>query len=445
MMAAILLLVAVAFIVVSTTRFALHPFLALLGAALLFGIGSGMPLASVLTSLKEGFGTTIGNVGIIIIAGTAIGLFLERTGGAHAIADAVLRRIGRQRVPASMSLVGYITSIPVFADSGFVILQPLNKTLTRRAGLSLATTSVALCLGLMVAHTLVPPTPGPIVSAEMLGADLGLVMMIAVPVSLVVLWFSWWWATRIASRVQIDCPPDPDEIDFEQRLAQAPPAWRAFVPILLPLMLIMFGVVSRLPSRPFGEGGIATLVQFVGDPIIAVLLGMLAAFSLPRRLDRAMLSQSGWMGEALLSAAFIILITGAGGAFGRVLLNSGFAQSSGASMAAWGLGLWLPFAMSAVIRAAQGSATVAMITTAGIVAPLLPALGLGSDLGRALAVVAIGSGGFFASHANDSFFWVVTQMSGMSPAEGYRLITAGSSLMALLSGALVWVLALCLL
>lgn len=433
-----LLLVAVAFIVVATTRFRLHPFLALLAAALIFGLGSGMPLPLLVSSLKEGFGGTIGNVGIIIIAGTVIGIFLERSGGAYAIAESILKRIGHRRVPASMSVIGYVTSIPVFADSAFVILAPLNRALTRRAGLSLATTSIALCLALMVSHTLIPPTPGPIVAASVLGADLGFVVAIAVPVSLIVLAFSWFWATRVASRLQIDPAPDITEADIARRMAEAPSPARAFLPILAPLFLIMLGSVCRLPARPFGEGSLAAAIEFIGDPVVALLLGMLMAFALPRKLDREMFSQSGWIGEAILGAAFIVLITGAGGAFGRVLLNSGFAQEFGHTMSAWGLGLWLPFVICAVIRAAQGSATVAIITTAGIIAPLLPALGLDSEIGRALAVVAIGSGGFFASHANDSFFWVVTQMSGMTPGDGYRLLTAGSSLMAILSGMLVW-------
>ncbi|WP_149194454.1 GntP family permease [Luteimonas suaedae] len=445
MLPLILLLLAVAFIVVATTRFGLHPFLALLAAAFIFGLGSGMPLPELVASLKEGFGGTIGNVGIIIIAGTIIGIFLERSGGAYAIAEAILKRIGHHRVPASMSVIGYITSVPVFGDSGFVILAPLNRALTRRAGLSLATTATALSLGLMVAHTLIPPTPGPIATAQVLAADLGLVATVAVPVSLVVLAFSWWWATRVASRLHIDPAPDISEDDIARRLAQAPSAARAFVPVLAPLFLIMLGSVSSLPARPFGEGVAASLAQFIGDPVVAVLLGMLMAFTLPRKLDRQMFAQSGWVGHAMLAAAIIILITGAGGAFGRVLQNSGFAQALGDAMSSWGLGLWLPFAISAAIRAAQGSATVAMITAAGIVAPLLPALGLDSDLGRALAVVAIGSGGFFASHANDSFFWVVTQMSGMTPGQGYRLLTLGSSLMAVLSGALVWAAGLLLL
>jgi GntP family gluconate:H+ symporter len=440
-----LLLLAVAFIVVASTRWSLHPFLALLGAALLFGLGTGMAPPLLIKALKDGFGTTVGNIGFVIIAGSAIGVFLERTGAAYAIADTILRRVGHRRVPLSMSLIGYVTSIPVFADSAFVLLSPLNRALTRRAGLSLATTAMALALGLMVSHTLIPPTPGPIIAAQALGADLGRVIVIAVPVSLVVLGFSWFWATRMTRNLQIDPAPDLSEEDIAQRLRQAPSAGRAFVPILAPLLLITVGSVAALPSHPFGSGTVATLIRFVGDPVIAVFMGMLLAMTLPRKFDREMLSQSGWMGEAILTAAFIILVTGAGGAFGRVLQESGVAQQFGGVMSSWGLGLWLPFVIAAVLRAAQGSATVAMITTAGIIAPLLPALGLDSATGRALATVAIGSGGFFASHANDSFFWVVTQMSGIRPIDGYRLMTMGSSLMAMLSASLVYVIGLFLL
>jgi len=435
----ILLILSVAFIILATTRLRLHPFLALLLAALGFGLAAGMPFPKLMESIRLGFGGTIGNVGIIIIAGTIIGVFLEKSGGAYAMAEAILRRIGSRRVPAAMSLIGYVTSIPVFADSGFVIFTPLNRALTKRAGLSFATTSIALALGLMVTHTLIPPTPGPIVAAGILGADLGRVLAIAIPISLLVLVFSYFWAVKIASRVIIDPKPDLDEAALRESLRSAPSAARSFLPILIPLVLILLQSVSKLPARPFGDGDAARFIEFAGDPIIALLCGVLAAITLPKRFDRSMLDQSGWVGTALVGSAVIIFITGAGGAFGKVLQESGMAGRVGEMMSGLGLGLWLPFAICASIRAAQGSATVAIITTAGLVAPMLPTLGLDSATGRALAVVAIGSGGFFASHANDSFFWLVTQMTGMTPKTGYKLLTAGTTLMALLSGTLVWI------
>lgn len=440
-----LLVLSVVFIVISTTRFKLHPFIALLLAGIGFGLASGMPLAQIIGSIKEGFGGTIGNVGIIIIAGTIIGVFLEKSGGAFAMAEAILKRIGRKRVPAAMSIIGYVTSIPVFADSGFVIFAPLNKALTKRAGLSLSTTAIALALGLMVSHTLIPPTPGPIVAAGILGADLGRVLAIAIPISLPVLAFSWLWAVKVASRIEIDPDPDLSEREIEASMESAPSASRSFLPIIAPLILILLQSVSNLPSRPFGEGSLAATIEFIGNPVIAILVGMGISFTLPKKFDREMLSQSGWVGTAVLASAMIIFITGAGGAFGKILQNSGMAGQLGDAMAGTGLGLWLPFAISATIRAAQGSATVAIITTAGLISPLLPALGLDSETGRALAVVSIGSGGFFASHANDSFFWVVTQMTGMDPKTGYQLLTGGTTCMALLSGTLAYLVGLIIL
>ncbi len=442
---ALLLLLCVLFIVVSTTRFRLHPFLALLGAAVGFGLAAGMPLPVIIESIQEGFGGTLGKIGLVILAGTIIGVFLEKSGGAFTIAESILRAIGRKRVPAAMSLVGYVTSVPVFADSGFVIFTPLNRALTKRAGLSLATTAIALALGLMVSHTLIPPTPGPIAAAALLGADLGRVLVIALPISLVVLVFAGFWATKVASGVQIDPEPELGEAEIEARMADAPRAGFAFLPILAPLLLILLGSVAALPSAPFGDGSLASAMLFVGSPVVALFIGVICAFFLPRKREAAMFSQEGWVGQGLLTAAVIIFITGAGGAFGKVLQNSGFATSIGDALAPLSLGLWLPFIISAAIRAAQGSATVAIVTTASIVETMLPSLGLDSASGRALAVVAIGSGGFFASHANDSFFWVVTQMTGLSTKDGYRLLTLGTTLMSFLSGTLVWLAGLILL
>ena len=203
-----LLLLSILFIVLSTTRFHLHAFLSLLIAALFFGICSRMPLAEIISSIEAGFGDTLGKIGIVIIAGTIIGTFLEKSGGVYALAESILKVIGKKNVTPAMSMIGFIVSIPVFADSGFVILSPLNKTLTKRAGLSLATTAIALAFGLMVAHTLVPPTPGPIAAAGILGADLAKVILLSIPVGLFTLLFAWFWVSNVASRVHID--PNPN-------------------------------------------------------------------------------------------------------------------------------------------------------------------------------------------------------------------------------------------
>jgi GntP family gluconate:H+ symporter len=439
MLLVFLLILSIVFIILSTAKFNLHAFLALLFAAIFYGLLSGMPLQDLLQSLEQGFGGTIGKIGIVIIAGTIIGQFLEKSGGAYALAERILHYIGDKNVPLAMSLIGFIVSIPVFADSGFVILSPLNKALTKRAGLSLATTAIALSLGLMVSHTLVPPTPGPIAAAGILEADLGLVIAIGLPISLITLFFGWFFAIKFASRIHIDPEPDLNESELKNRLMHAPSAFHSFLPILVPILLIVLKSISDYPTHPFGSEGVYIILAFIGAPIVALLIGIFIAMTLPRKIDKKMFSSAGWIGEALIAAAIIIIITGAGGAFGKVLQNSGIAQVIGKGISGINLGLWLPFIIAAAIRAAQGSSTVAIITTASVMAPLMKTLGLDFTTGKVLTVLAIGAGSIVASHANDSFFWVVTQMSGMNVKTGYKLMTVGTTLMGIFAGFVIWI------
>jgi len=442
MVITVLLVLSVLLIVVFTTRFNLHAFLALIIAALFFGICSRMPLHEVVSSIERGFGETIGKIGIVIVAGAIIGAFLDKSGGALALAERILRIIGPKNVTPAMALIGYIVSIPVFADSGFVILTPLNKTLTKRAGLSLATTAIALALGLMVAHTLIPPTPGPIAAAGILEADLGWVFLIGIPVSIPTLFFCWFWAVKVAGRVQIDPNPELTEEEFTARQRMAPSASHALLPILIPIVLIVLKSIADYPTHPLGQNDFYQGISFVGTPVIALLIGTGIAMTLPKPFDKSMLSSSGWIGDAMQAAAMIILITGAGGAFGMVLQNSGIADMIGKSVSSMTIGLWLPFTAAAAIRAAQGSSTVAIIMTASILAPMLASMGLDSSLGRALCVLAIGAGSMVASHANDSFFWVVTQMSGMDVKTGYKLMTTGTICMGVLACTIIWIIGL---
>lgn len=440
----LILLIAIVFIVLSTSKFRLHPFLALLCAAIGFGLFSSMPLKSIVTSINSGFGDTLGHIGIVIIAGTIIGTFLERSGGAQGLAESILKRIGNERIIPAMGFIGWLVSIPVFADSGFVILSPLNRALTRRAGVSLAGTAIVLSLCLTISHTLVPPTPGPIAAAGLLDADLGLVILFALPLSLIIMLLAWIYAARYAARFWIDANPELSETMMQERMKDAPRARRAILPIVVPIILIILRSVSDLPAAPFGSGMVQQIFSFVGAPVIALLIGVLLSFLLPKNLTTEMLSTAGWVGDGLLNAAIIIMITGAGGAFGRVLQNSNIAQVIGESLSGARLGLWLPFILAAAIKTAQGSSTVAIITTASIIAPIMPALGFDAAAMRALVVLIIGSGSMVVSHANDSFFWVVTQMSSMDVKSGYRLHSLGTFLLGLSSATLIWITSLLL-
>ncbi len=433
------LVVSVLFIVLATVKGKLHPFLALLVAAFGFGIAAGMPLKDLVKSVNTGFGDTIGNIGIVILAGCIIGTFLEKSGGAYRIAAAALRVTGRRNVPLAMAAVGYVVSIPVFCDSGYVLLSPLGRALSRKAGVSLAACAVALAMGLYATHTMVPPTPGPVGAAGVLGADLGLVILWGLGVGLVAALAGWLFAVKVAARVVLaeeaeahDAAPAPED-------PEAPSAPKALAPILLPLALIVLRSLAELPGKPFGEGQAAVLLSFLGQPAVALLLGAFLSFLLPAKFERAMLSTTGWVGEAMTSAAIIIVITGAGGAFGRVLQNSGIADVIGSALQGReGVGILLPVLIAAALKTAQGSSTVALITTAGLMLPLLAPLGLEGDTARALVVVAIGAGSMMVSHANDSFFWVVTQFSGMTVNQGYRLQSLGSLVTGLAAAATVW-------
>ncbi|MCG8321871.1 MAG: GntP family permease [Cytophagales bacterium] len=421
-----LLLLSVFLIIILTTRFKLHPFLALLLVGIGYGLATGMSLQTIVQSINEGFGGTLGKIGLVIVLGVIIGTFLENSGGAFTMAEKILKIIGKKRVPTAMGIIGYFVAIPVFADSGFIILSPLNKSLSKKAGISLAASVIALAMGLMVTHNLVPPTPGPIAAVGILGADLGLVMVWGIAVSMLAFVIGLIYAKKYAGKTYIDPNPELTEEEVETRLKDAPGAVKAFLPILVPIVLI---VVKSLIEFKAGETALAAwqnLLVFLGEPVIALIIGMFLSFMLPKKLDKEMLSGSGWVGKALRDAAAIILITGAGGIFGKILQNSGIADLLSDRLANASLGLWLPFLLAAAIKTAQGSSTVALITTASIMAPLMQKLGFETETAKAMVVLSIGAGSAVFSHANDSFFWIVTQMTGMSVSMGYRLYSLGT-------------------
>src|SRR5690606_19608091 len=415
-----LLILCIIFIIVSTSRWNLHPFLSLLIAAFLFGVLSGTPAAQVLDSINKGFGNTIGNIGLIIIFRIIIGTFLEKSGGALKLAAAVLKITGKKSVYAANAIIGYIVSIPVFADSGFLILSSLNKAMTKKAGLSLAGTAAALALGLTAAHTMVPPTPGPIAAAGIIEADLGMVFVLGVVTSCFALSIGVLYAKYIGRKLYIDPDQKLAEPETHANDRNGPSGIKAFMPLGIPIILILLRAVAEYPTRPFGTGEVTMAITFLGNPVVALFIGALLSLTLPKKLEKYMFGASGWIGEGLNSAAIIILITGAGGALGQVLQESEIGAILSQTIKGAGIGIWIPFLMAAAIKTAQGSSTVAIITTASIIAPLLPVMGLDTAIAKALVVTSIGAGSAVASHANDSYFWVVTQLSNLSVNQGYR-------------------------
>lgn len=435
----LLLLVSVLLIIYMTAKLNVHPFLALLGAALFFGLCSSMSLEMVIQSINDGFGITLGKIGIVIVLGVIIGAFLEHSGGAFKLAELILGIIGKKRVHAAMGIVGFIVSIPVFADSGFIILNPLNKSLSKRAKLSIVGTATALILGLMITHVLVPPTPGPIAAAGIIGADVGLVMLLGLVIGSIALIPTIYYCRRMGARYYIDPNPDISEEEISAKIRQAPSAFKSFLPILIPILLIVGkSLLDFNLSEEQAQLGWVKFISFIGSPVIALLIGMLISFLLPRKFDTQLLSSTGWVGKAMGDASNIILITGAGGIFGTILQNSGIATILADTLSGANLGIWLPFLLCAAIKTAQGSSTVALITTASIIAPLLLTLGFTTDMDKALVVSAIGAGAMVVSHANDSGFWILTQFSGIDVKTGYKVYTLGTFLVGTFAALLVF-------
>lgn len=454
------LAIVIAFIVFSTAKLKWHPFLVLVLAAFLTAFFYGMPLPKIADTVGTGFGSILGSIGLVIVFGTIIGLVMERTGAAVVMAESVIKALGERFPTLTMSVIGAIVSIPVFCDSGYVILNSLKETLAKRLKVSSIAMSVALATGLYATHNFVPPTPGPIAAAGNLGLadNLGLVIVMGLVVSVPACLAGWLWANRFvheqpqgegaAGQAAEGAAPSASGAEAEAadaadraRYGQMPSPLMAFMPIVLPIALICIGSVAAFPSRPLGSGLLFTVAAFLGKPLCALLIGFLFSLLLIRGEDRTE-RISALITQGLVLAAPILLITGAGGAFGAVIKETPVGSYLGHTLSSLGLGVFMPFVVAAALKTAQGSSTVSLVTTSTLVAPLMASIGLDSEMGRLLCVMAIGAGAMTVSHANDSYFWVVTQFSRMSVAQALRAQTAATAVQGIVAILFIWLLSL---
>lgn len=448
----LILIGVIAFIVIATSKFKLHPFLTLILAAFIGAFAYGLPSGDIAKTITTGFGNILGYIGLVIVLGTIIGIILEKSGAAITMADVVIKVLGKRFPTLTMSIIGYLVSIPVFCDSGFVILNSLKQSMANRMKVSSVSMSVALATGLYATHTFVPPTPGPIAAAGNLGleSNLGLVIGVGLFVAAVASLAGMLWANRFAG-------VEPDGEGAEELKAQAadfetlkqsygtlPSPLKAFAPIFVPILLICLGSIANFPSAPLGKEGLFSILVFLGQPVNALLIGLFLSLLLLKS-DNKIAEFSERISQGLVAAAPIILITGAGGAFGAVLKATPIGDFLGSSLSALGVGIFMPFIVAAALKSAQGSSTVALVATSALVAPMLGDIGLGSEMGRVLTVMAIGAGAMTVSHANDSFFWVVTQFSRMSVKQAYKAQTMATLIQGVTSMLAVYVLSLVLL
>ena len=444
----IALVIVVILMVVAASKFNVHPFLSLLLAGIVMGFVGGLGKTEILKTLTDGFGKTLGSIGIIIAFGTIIGAYLEKSGGAMTLANWVIKVIGAKRSVLAMNLTGFIVCIPVYCDSGFIILSSLNKAISKKSKIPLVTLGVALAAGLFATHVFVPPTPGPLAATAALDADLGLVILLGILVAIPVALVGKFWGEYIGRRVteataaQNAAQPITDKSlagkEGKPSPTNLPSARISFAPIVVPIILIALKSIGSYPTHPFGTGTFADFIDFIGNPVIALFIGVALAF--PLKPKGIIETHSNWVGAGLEQAGVIILITGAGGAFGAILRATGIGDFIGSSFADLDLGLLLPFIIAAVLKTAQGSSTVAIITTAAIIAPILESFGLDSSMGRALSVLAIGAGSMTVSHINDSYFWVVAQFTEMDTPTALKSQTISTLIQGLAGIAIIIVL-----
>jgi GntP family gluconate:H+ symporter len=419
-----IIVVMILFLILLVSKVRLHAFLALIITSILMGLLTGHSPLEVVNAVTQGFGGLMTYIGIVIALGVIIGEILESTGASEKIAKSVLRVVGKNRSPLAMGVTGGIVSVPVFCDSGFVILSPIFRAISRVGKVPVMTLSAALMAGLLTTHVFVPPTPGPIAAAGILGADLGKVVLYGIIVSIPTILVAVMWANSKFIRNKFPrfiTEDDVAQLTVEESKVKTPSTFMSYVPIVVPIILII--AQSFANQLLADDSSIRGLLAFIGHPAIALLIGTGIAFTMAPNTEEV---RDQWVGRALERATVILMVTGAAGSFGRVLAMTGVGEYLGGVISAWGIpGVLLPFLIAAFILTAQGSATVAITTTAAILAPMLPSLGISPEL----AVLAIGAGAVTVVHANGSYFWVVTKFSGMSITEGYWAVTATTLVM----------------
>ena len=418
--------IAVVAMVIAISKYNVHPFIAMVVIAIAVGLVCGIDTVKVINTVKSGFGNILANIGIVILCGTIIGTILEKTGAALTMANTILKIVGQKRSVLTMGAMGYVTGIPVFCDSGFVVLSPISRALAAQSNTSLAVMATALSGGLYATHCLVPPTPGPIAMAGTLGADLGLTILVGLIVSIPAVAVAILYAVKVSSKVDIPANSQYTMDELIAKYGKLPGALHSFSPILLPIILIGIASVASLPAAPFGKGFAYMFLNFIGNPVVALMLGVFLAMTLIPLSERC--NTLTWVSQGVRDSAAILAITGAGGSFGAILSLLPIADAT-TGLLATGLGVIIPFVIAMILKLAMGASTVAMITTASMMAPVIESMGYSSPLGRVFVVMAIGAGSMVASHANDSYFWVVSQFSDMKANEAYRCQTGMTATM----------------
>lgn len=426
---------AIFWIIIGTSRLRLHPLICLFTASIWVGMAGGFGFIKSMEEFISGFGGLIGQIGLIIILGCILGVVLEKSKAAFVLANSIWHSLGRKIPALSTAFMGYIVGIPVFCDSGFILLNPIGKNLAKTSGISPVTFSLSLAGGLYLSHILIPPTPGPLAVAGIMKMEknLGLILMVGFAISIPVFIVITWWANRFRNSFPADTKENLKEPLNESR--QPNTFWPLLV-IVLPLLLITLANLSHFT----GNQTAIQFLQIIGHPIVAISIGLIIGLLFLKDIhtQNSLLEIS--FKNGIETAGPILILTGAGAGFGAILRQAGLEeifqrwQLSGDSGGAFWL--MIAFALAAFLKTAQGSSTSAMIITASIALSIIPSAFLAEDIYSVLVISSIGAGAMAISHANDSYFWIIKEFTGLTVKEALRsfsLLTAWMSLTALLA------------
>jgi GntP family gluconate:H+ symporter len=424
----------IAVIILLSVKFRVHPFFSLLLASFIVGTGVGFPVAEVVNAMKEGFGNIMKSLGLIVVIGTTLGVLLEQNGSTKVMADTILKTIGGRYPAFAMSLTGFIVGLPIFCDSGFIVLSGLNLSLAKRTGTRVVVMAVAMATGLYSVHCLIPPHPGAVTAAAVLEVDYGKLILIGILAAIPAMLVGYWYAGYAGRKIMDTTAREEEPVAIVN--STLPSALNAFLPVIIPVILI--AIKSFLITATSSPAWWQQIFATVGEPVIALSVAVLLALGSSRPWKKESIDHA--LQLAVHKAGGILVIIGAGGAFGAVLAATKIGQHFADVLPLARLGLFFPFLLTSVLKTAQGSSTVAIITAAYIVQPLLPALGFDTADSKLFCVLAMGAGSMMISHANDAYFWVIAKFEKIEMTTMLKVYSVATILMGLVTLLTVYIL-----
>jgi GntP family gluconate:H+ symporter len=429
----VLVAISIIAIILLTSTLKLKAFVALFLVSVFLAFAT-LPADTILNTIKEGFGNTMASIGLLIIFGAMIGITLDKTRATLSIANYILSKTGKHRSAQALGITGFITGLPIFCDSGFIILSGLAKSFSFRSGIAMPFMATVLATSLYSVHCLIPPHPGALAAAGIFNVNVGNLIIAGILFAIPGAVAAWFWS-RMMTRNRNYKPAAEIITDNQSITENLPSPLMSFLPIIVPLLLIALKSLIILFDRE-SISLMYKIFRFPGEPVFALATGVVLALFLIRK--KSVDSINSLFGEAIEKAGPILIVTAAGGMFGMVIKATGIGEAAGKLLSGTGAGLVIPFLIAVVMKTAQGSSTVAIITSASFIAPMLGMLGLDSDTGRLLTLLSMGAGSMFVSHANDSYFWVISNFSDVDMNTTLKVYSSSTIVMGIVVFVFIW-------